>query len=133
MTETIENMSEKLKDFLSRKLTESRIIIKKLKRKRKIIKIFYNTSIIVSVSISVIIASISTITGIPIMTVPILSIISGILTGLSAKFNLQNRKIEINNLIEKLNKLQAKLDYVVSCNGDLTQQDYQQIISEFNF
>ena len=127
------NISEKLKDFLSRKLTESRIIIKKLKRKRKVIKIFYNTSIIVSVSISVIIASISTITGIPIMTVPILSIISGILTGLSAKFNLQNRKIEINNLIEKLNKLQAKLDYVVSCNGDLTQQDYQQIISEFNF
>jgi len=57
----------------------------------------------------------------------------GILTGLSAKFNFQNKKVEINNLIARLNKIQTKLDYVVSCNGDITQNEYQEILREFNF
>src|ERR1051325_5422353 len=127
------SISEKLKEFLDRKLTESKVQIKKLKQKRKIIKILYNTSIILSVSTSVVIASLNSFIGVPITVITVLSVFSGILTGLSAKFNLENKKIEINKQIEKLNKLQAKLDYVVSCNGGLTQEEYKQIISEFNF
>ena len=52
---------------------------------------------------------------------------------MSARFNFQNKKVEINNLIDKLHKIQAKLDYVVSCNGNLTQEEYQEILKEFNF
>ena len=39
----------------------------------------------------------------------------------------------MNKLIEKLSILQAKLDYVVSCNGDLTQDEYQQILLDFKY
>ena len=35
--------------------------------------------------------------------------------------------------IDRLNKLQAKLDYVISCNGDLTTEEYREILKEFNF
>ena len=67
----------------------------------------------------------------PIYIIPIISIISAILTGLSAKFNLENKKIELNKVIQKLHKIQEKLDYVISCNGNFTNEDFQQIIREF--
>ena len=47
---------------------------------------------------------------------------SGILTTLSAKFNFNNTKLEIEQLIDNLGKLNKKIDYVVSCNGNLTEQ-----------
>ena len=63
----------------------------------------------------------------------VLSAASAILTGISERFNFQNKKIEINNLIERLNKIQTKLNYVISCNGHLTQNEYQEILKDFNF
>ena len=126
-------ISEKIKTFLGRKLTESKAKLKKLKRRRKIIKILYYTLIILSVTTSGVVVSLTSFTGVPIIAITILSIFSGILTALSAKFNLENRKIEMNKLIEKLSILQAKLDYVVSCNGDLTQDEYKQILLDFKY
>ena len=82
--------------------------------------------------ISSITASVSLLV-IPPLAVTILSISSAILTGISARFNFQDKTIMLTKEIEKLSKLQNKLDYVVSCNGDLTQEEYKQIISEFNF
>jgi hypothetical protein len=58
-------------------------------------------------------------------------VFSGILTALSAKFNLNDRKVEIEQLIDKLNKLNQKIDYVISCNGNLTREEYEQILKEF--
>ena len=127
------NISEKIKVFLGKKLDESLTKIKKLKSKRKIIKILYYISIISSVSISVVIASLTNFVGIPIIIITILSTFTGVLTALSAKFNLENRKIEINKNIDNLSKLRAKLDYVISCNGDLTKEEYEQILKDFNF
>ena len=60
-----------------------------------------------------------------------LSIGSGILTALSAKFNLNDKKREIEQLIHKLDKLHQTLDYAISCNGNLTEQEYEQILREF--
>ena len=77
--------------------------------------------------------SLTSIVSVPIIVITVLSASSAILTGISTRFNFQNKKVEINNLIDRLNKLQSKLDYVVSCNGDLTQQEYQEILREFNF
>ena len=91
------------------------------------------TSIILSVTISGVVVSLSSFAGLPVTVIPILSTVSGVLTALSAKFNLENKKIEMNKLIEKLNILQVKLDYVVSCNGDLTQDEYKQILLDFNY
>ena len=124
------SLSNKIKEFLTRKLEESNIVIKKLKRKRKIIKILYYTSTVTSITISAVIASISSLS-VPPLVVIILPIASGILTAVSAKFHFKEQSIQLNKEIEKLNKLTSKLDYVVSCNGDLTDEEYQQILSEF--
>ena len=35
-----------------------------------------------------------------------------------------------SKLIEKLNKLQIKLDYIISCNGYLTAAEYQSILRD---
>ena len=126
-------ISVKVKTFLARKLAESQTRLTKLKRRRKIIKISYYTLVILSVTTSGIVVSLTSFAGVPIIAITILSTFSGILTALSAKFNLENRKIETNKLIEKLSTLQSKLDYVVSCNGDLTQDEYKQIFLDFNY
>ena len=81
--------------------------------------------------ISSVLASISMLT-IPPITVTILAISSAILTGISAKFKFQDRTVVLNMEIEKLDKIQSKLDYVISCNGNLLSGAYQEIISEFN-
>src|SRR6267154_1897287 len=131
MDETDFSLTNKAKEYLIRKLDESRNKISKLKRKRKVVKILYYSSIILSVTLSAIISALAGLTSMPVYIIPILSILSGILTALSAKFNLENKKIEINKTIEKLHKIQEKLDYVISCNGNLTDEDFKQIAAEF--
>ena len=125
------NISEKLKQFLERKLIESKVKIKKLKRKRNINKTVIYVSAVSSIVISSVIASVS-ITTLPPLAVTILSVSSAVLTGVSARFNFQDKTIMISREIERLNKLQIKLDYVISLNGDLTKEKCQQIINEFN-
>src|SRR2546425_3736050 len=131
MDETDFTLSNKAKEYLMRKLDESKIKISKLKRKRKVVKILYYSSVILSVTLSALISALAGLTLIPVYIIAILSILSAILTGLSAKFNLENKKIELNKVIQKLHKIQEKLDYVISCNGNFTNEDFQQIIREF--
>ena len=139
MDETDFSFSAKAKEYLTRKLDElqNKVIklenkVIKLKHKRKIINMLYYSSVILSMSLSGIITTLSSFTELPTYIIPIMSTTSGILTGLSAKLNLESKKVEINNLIDahnnlidKLNKLQSKLDYVVSCNGNLTKEEYE--------
>jgi len=132
MDETDSSLSGKAKEYLSRKLLESRNKIAKLKQKRKILKILYYSSITLSISLSGVMTTLSAFVGLPLYVIPILSTSTGILTGLSAKFNLEKKKIEINKTIDKIRKIQTKLDYVVSCNGNFTEEDFQQIISEIS-
>ena len=127
------NISEKVKIFLKRKLIDCERELAKLKRKRKKIKILYVSTVVTSIVISAVTVSLTGIISVPIIVITILSAGSAILTGVSARFNFQHKKFEISCLIEKLNKIQSKLDYVISCNGDLTQNEYQEILREFNF
>ena len=128
-----EQISEKVKQYLERKLQDCRNELIKLKRKRKRIIILYVTTVVSSIIISTVVVSLTSVVSIPIIVVTVLSASSAILTGVSARFNFQNKKVEINNLIDRLNKIQTKLDYVISCNGNLTQNEYQEILREFNF
>ena len=82
-----------------------------------------------SMSASVLIASLA----FPPIAVTSLLITSAILSGISMKFNLTGKGRKILKLMGKLNKLQIKLDYVISCNGDLTEADYQSILRDFNY
>jgi len=125
-------LNDKTRDYLERKKKHLLDEIQKLKRKRKIVKIVYYSSVVLSVSTSAIIATISTLIALPALVIPILSIISAVLTALSIKFNLQSKKEELNKLISKLNKLKSTIDFVVSCNGNLTAEKFQEIITEFS-
>ena len=125
-------LNDKTRDYLERKKKHLLDEIQKLKKKRKIVEILYYLSVILSVSTSAIIATISTLIALPALVIPILSIISAVLTALSIKFNLQSKKEELNKLISKLNKLKSTIDFVVSCNGNLTAEKFQEIITEFS-
>ena len=124
------SISDKVKEYLERKLSESKIKIKKLKRRRKINEVLLITTVGSSIIISAVIATVSVTIMHPIV-ITILSISSVVLTGISARINFQDRQIHITREIDKLNKIQSKPDYVVSCNGDLTKEEYQQILNEF--
>jgi hypothetical protein len=129
--QTEHNISEKVKEYLIRKLSDCKHDLMKLKHKKKRIKILYVSTVVSSIIVSTAVASLTTMIFIPATVITILSAVSAILTGISARFNFQNKKVEINNLIDKLNKIQSKLDYVISCNGNLTQKEYQEILKDF--
>ena len=124
------SISDKVKEYLERKLNESKIKIKKLKRKRKVNKVLIIVTVGSSLIISAVIATVS-VTVMPPIAITVLSIGSMILTGINARINFQDKQVQITREIEKLNKMQSKLDYVVSCNGDLKKEEYQQILNEF--
>src|SRR6266516_1795375 len=126
-------VTEKLKEYLTRKLSDCKKKLIKLKRKRKRIKILYISTVVTSISISAVVTSLASMVAIPIIAIAVLSASSGILTGISAKFNFQNKKVEIDNLIKRANKIQSKLNIVISYKGNLTQKKYQEIWNEFNF
>ena len=132
MDETDFSVSAKAKEYLVRKLDELQKKVVKLKRTRKLIKILYYSTITLSISLTGVMTTLSDFVGLPLYVIPVLSTSTGILTGLSAKFNLQSKKIEINKTIDKIHKIQEKLDYVVSCNGNFTEDEFKQIISEIS-
>ena len=121
--------SEKTKLYLMKKLNEIEQRIKKTKRKKKILQVIGGVVILGSMTSSVLIASLA----FPPIAVTSLSITSAILSGISMKFNLTGKGRKISKLMGKLNKLKIKLDFVISCNGDLTEADYQSILKDFNY
>ena len=121
--------SEKTKSYLTKKLSEIEIKLKKMKKKKIIIQTIGSILIIGSMSSSVLIASLV----FPPLVVTSLSIASAIMSGISIKMNFSEKSKKISKLLTKLNQLQIKLDYVVSCNGDLTEAEYQSILRDFDY
>ena len=121
--------SEKTKSYLTKKLNEIEQKKIKTKKKKKILKIIGRVLNLGSMIASVLIAS----QAFPPIAVTSLSIISAIFSGISLKLNLTGKVRKNSELKGKLNKLQIKLDYVISCNGDLTEADYQSILRDFNY
>ena len=121
--------SEKTKLYLTKKLSEIEIKLKRTKKKKVIIQTIGSILIIGSMSASVLIASLAH----PTSSSDVLSITSAILSGTSIKLNFYAKSKKISKLLHKLNLLQIKSDYVVSCNGDLTQAEYQSILRDFDY
>ena len=121
-------LSERAREYLKIKLTECKFVLKKTKRKRRIIKILGTSVVIASITICALVASVA----LPPLAVSILSISSGILTGLTLSFNFKYKKYEITKLIEKLNQIRVKLDYVISCDGNLAVDEYKEILRDFS-
>src|SRR5271169_6753917 len=126
--------SDKVKMFLSKKLRKSEIKITQIKRNRRIVKALYGTSVVASVVLSTGVAAVTTLFGLPLMPTIIITIFSSasaITTTLSTKFNLKGKRERLSVMIENLNKIRNNLDYVLSCNGNLTEAEYKLILKEF--
>ena len=81
--------SENVKLFLGNKLKECEVKIKKMKRKRKIVKFIYGTTIIISVSVSTLAAAVSGSFSLPLLPTLIitsLSTVGALSTAISTKF-----------------------------------------------
>src|SRR2546426_4564994 len=126
--------SENIKLFLYHKLKDCEIKIKKMKRKRKIVKFIYGTTIIISVSVSTLAAAVAGSFSLPLLPTVIitsLSTVGAISTAISSKFKLKSKKEELNNMISRLERLQQQMNYVITCNGDLTEKESNDIVKEF--
>ena len=121
--------SEKTKLYLTKKLSEIEIKLKRSKKKKVIIQTIGSILIIGSMAASVLIASLA----FPPLVVTSSSITSVIMSGASIKMNFLGKIEKVSKLLTKLNQLQLKLDYVVSCNGDFTEAEYQSILSDFEY
>lgn len=91
------------------------------------------TTVVSSIVISAVTILLTSVVPVPIIVITVLSASSATLTGISARYNFQDKKVEISKLTDRQKKIQSKLDYVISCNGNLAQAEYQQILKEFNF
>ncbi len=123
------SQSEKLKSLLENKESQCNSKIKKLKRRMKIIKII---SVSISVTTILILSILASTLVLNPLVISILSIIGAFLTAVDYRFKFQNKSFEKKQLIEKLIKIQNKLEYINSCNGNLTAEEYQIIFNEFS-
>jgi len=121
----MENVNLKL--FLEIKLDECKALIKKRKRKYKIVKILYISLITLSIVGNSTVLVLSAVT-VPPAVVLCLSAMNTITTTVSIKFNLGDLKSKISNNFRKLNIIKDKLDYVVSCNGNLSKDESDAIL-----
>ena len=122
-------ISDKVKSFLALKQSEYEKKIIKYKRKNKIIKVLYATSMIISITSSLVIST--SMLGIPAIIITILGATGALSTSLSLKFNLKGTKTKIEKTIINLNKIKSKLEYIINCNGDLSEDEYLDILKEF--
>ena len=127
----IMNVSEKSKKYLNKKLEDCQRKLTKLKGKRKLNKTLYIVTVLLSIVTSAVVSVISSMTMVPVIVISVLAAFSAMFTGISARFNFHDKKTEIKGLIDRLNRIKSKLEYVITCNGDLTQADYERILSEF--
>ena len=121
---------EKLKKFLTSKLEECKIVIKKRKRKNKIVKACYIIFVTTTISGSAIVAFLTTTTA-PIIAIESVAVGVAILSALSLKFNIEGKKRKLIENIQNLEKIKDKLDYVTACNGNLSDDECNFILNQF--
>jgi len=122
--------NEKLKKFLQLKLEECQKLIARRRRKNRLIRIIYLASIGTAIVASSVVAVLSSVT-VPPLTITCVSSTATLSSALSIKFNLKDRKNKLEKSIQALHKIKDKLDYVISCNGDLTEEKCKEILAEF--
>jgi len=121
-------MVDNVKLFLENKILECELLIKKRKKKYKTVKILYFTLVTLSIFGNSTVLVLSAVT-VPPAVVLILSAFNT--TSISIKFNLGDLKTKISDNIRKLNIIKDKLEYVISCNGNLSKDESDAILYEF--
>jgi hypothetical protein len=126
----MEDHREKVKIFLITKLEECEKSIIQNKKKYKIIKITYFIMMTTAIIGSTIVSVGSALVVNPLIFC-IISATTAIITAIGFKFNIENVKIELNKKIQHLHNIKDKLDYIISCNGDLTEIECNKILNDF--
>jgi endonuclease V-like protein UPF0215 family len=121
---------DKLKIFLTSKLEECKIVIKKRKRKNKIVKACYIIFVTTTISGSIIVSLLSAIT-VPVIAIESIAAAVAISSALSLKFNFESKKRKLIENIQNLEKIKDKLDYVTACNGNLSDEECNFILKQF--
>ena len=121
-------LTTKAKTYLTARLNESKRALIKKKRKRNILKGLYYSTTITSIALSAVMAV--SIAGLPLIVATILPIFSAILTGLSVQFNFKDKQEKINKEVIKYNLIKSKLEYIINCNGNLTDEIWGGLLKE---
>jgi uncharacterized membrane protein YbjE (DUF340 family) len=124
-------MSDKLKEYLKVKLKDLNDKYKKLKRKRKFIRYLILGLSIGSIFLTVALQPLSAFISPLLFT--LITILIAFATLVGYKHNPDQYKNSLSKIINNKKLLIEKLDYIVSCNGDLTKQDINNIIRDVNF
>ena len=122
--------SAKLKIYLNAKIKELSIKIRKLKQKYITIQLLHGSLLVISIASATVVTIIAPI-GVAPLIIACVSSVSAISTIFSMKFNLKRKKEKLSYAIKQLNMLKDKLDYVVSCNGSMTEEECNNILREF--
>lgn len=85
------------------------------------------TTSIVGSSIVIILSSLT----VPPLIIASVSGVTTITSALSIKFSLQDKKNKLEQNIQNLHKIKDKLDYVIICNGDLGEEECNEIMKQF--
>lgn len=123
-------MSEKLKIFLRNKIEELSGEIKCLKRKNLAIQIIHACLLVTSIVAATVVTIIAPL-GASAIVIACVSSLSAISTAFSMKFQFKKKHEKVRNVISHFNVLRDKLDYVVHCNGNLTEEQCNNILQEF--
>jgi len=118
---------EKTKVFLAKRLKEYEKKIIKMKRIRKAVKVAFVFCISLSIVSSTVCASLTVL--IPPVAISVLTTSGALAAAVSLKFNLKGKKEELNAAICELERIKKKLDYVVSCNGNFTENEFDKIVA----
>ena len=121
---------DKLKLFLKNKIDELSKEIKHLKRKNLAIQLMHGSLLVVSIASATIVTILAPI-GLASIIIGCVSSVSAISTTFSMKFNLKRKKEKLSGAIRQLNILKDKIDYVVVCNGSMTEDECNKILKEF--
>jgi len=123
-----EEEKEKIKNYLNNRLKNYEKNIRELKKRYRIVKVFFGTTMIITITSGTVIASLSS-TVLPPLGITILGMAGALSAALSTKFNLKKRKTQLQDAIKQANTIKNKLEYVIMCNGDV---DLSTIVMKLN-
>jgi hypothetical protein len=121
------NEEKEYEKFLKNKYKECNAALKKLKRKKKIIKIVYFLIIFTILSAQATVVTIST-TTVPPLVIPIISGMSGVLTGVSSAFKIKDLRTKIEKKIEEIKKIKNSIDEI-EIEGDTNWEKIKEIVN----
>lgn len=123
-----EEEKEKIKNYLNNRLKDYEKNILELKKRYRIVKVFFGATIIITITSGTVIASLSS-TVLPPLGITILGMVGALSAALSTKFSLKKRKSQLQDSIREANTIKNQLEYVIMCNGDV---NLSTIVKELN-